>query len=131
MTKTFLGRGWKFPIAVDDNGKIALSEYETDIREAIRLILLTAPGERVMRPEFGSGLHNFVFATMHATTLGALQAAVQNALIQWEPRIQVLSVQVTPDRSEIGRALIAIDYRVRATNTSSNLVFPFYLEEQG
>ena len=130
MTKEFLGRGWKFPIAVDATGKIALSEYEEDIREAIRLILLTGPGERVMRPEFGSGLHNFVFATMSATTLGALQAAVQNALIQWEPRIQLLSVQVTPDRSDVGRVLIAINYRVRATNTSSNLVFPFYLEEQ-
>ena len=130
MTKEFLGRGWQFPVAVDTTGKIALSEYEQDIRESIRLILLTAPGERVMRPDFGAGLHTFVFASMSATTLGAIQAAVQKALIQWEPRIQVLAVHVTPERSDIGKVLIDIDYRVRATNTTFNLVFPFYLEER-
>lgn len=130
MTKEFLGRGWKFPIEVDATGKIALSDYEQDIREAIHLILMTAPGERVMQPEFGTGLPNFVFATMSATTLGALQSAVQKALIEWEPRIQVLSVHVTPDRRDIGRVSIEIDYRVRATNTTFNLVFPFYVEER-
>lgn len=130
MSKEFLGRGWKFPVEVDDTGKIALSEYEDDIREAIRLILVTAKGERVMRPDFGSGLHEFVFAAMSVTTMGSIQAAVQNALIEWEPRIQVLGVAVEPDQGEVGRLLINLDYRVRATNTRFNLVFPFYLKEQ-
>ena len=130
MSKDFLGRGWKFPVAVDAAGKIALSEFEQDIREAIRLVLLTIPGERVMRPDFGAGLHTFVFASMSATTLGAIQSAVQKALIQWEPRIQVLTVKVTPERGDIGQVSIDIDYRVRATNTTFNLVFPFYLQER-
>jgi phage baseplate assembly protein W len=130
MSKDFLGRGWKFPVAVDATGKIALSEFEQDIREAIRLVLLTIPGERVMRPDFGAGLHAFVFASMSATTLGAIQSAMQKALIQWEPRIQVLTVKVTPERGDIGQVSIDIDYRVRATNTTFNLVFPFYLQER-
>jgi uncharacterized protein len=130
MSKDFLGRGWKFPVAVDATGKIALSEFEQDIREAIRLVLLTIPGERVMRPDFGAGLHAFVFASMSATTLGAIQSGVQKALIQWEPRIQVLTVKVTPERGDIGQVSIDIDYRVRATNTTFNLVFPFYLQER-
>ena len=130
MTKEFLGRGWKFPVEVDEAGKIALSEYEDDIREAIRIILMTAKGERVMRPDFGAGLHEFVFASMSVTTMGSIQAAVQNALIEWEPRVQVLTVVVEPDQGEIGKMLINLDYRVRATNTRFNLVFPFYLKEQ-
>jgi len=131
MTKDFLGRGWKFPVAVDAaTGQIALSEYEQDIRESIRIILMTAPGERVMRPDFGAGLQEFVFASMSATTIGAVQAAVQNALIKWEPRIQVLAINVTADHGTLGKLFISIDYRVRATNTRFNLVFPFYLQER-
>lgn len=129
MAKDFLGKGWKFPVQVDDMGRIALSEYEEDIQEAIRIILLTSLGERVMRPEFGAGLHDYVFETMSATNLGNIQTAIQDGLIEWEPRIEVLAVNVEPDPGEIGKLLIDIDYRVRATNTQFNLVFPFYLEE--
>ncbi len=129
MAKDFLGKGWKFPVQVDDMGRIALSEYEEDIQEAIRIILLTSLGERVMRPEFGAGLHDYVFETMSATNIGNIQAVIQDGLIEWEPRIEVLAVKVEPDPGEIGKLLIDIDYRVRATNTQFNLVFPFYLEE--
>jgi phage baseplate assembly protein W len=129
MPNEFLGKGWKFPVQVDETGKIALSEYEQDVRESIRIILLTSRGERVMRPEFGAGLHDYVFDTMSATTVGLIQATVQEALVQWEPRIQVLAVVVQPDAGEIGKLLINVDYRVRATNTRFNLVFPFYLQE--
>ena len=128
--KDFLGRGWKFPIAVDAAGRIALSEYEDDVREAIRIILMTAKGERVMQPDFGAGLYDFVFASMSSTTLGRVQRAVEDALVKWEPRVEVTAVSVEPDGGEIGKLLINIDYRVRATNTRFNLVFPFYLKEQ-
>lgn len=128
--KDFLGRGWKFPIAVDAAGRIALSEYEDDVREAIRIILMTAKGERVMQPDFGAGLYDFVFASMSSTTLGRVQRAVEDALVKWEPRVEVTAVSVEPDEGEIGKLLINIDYRVRATNTRFNLVFPFYLKEQ-
>jgi uncharacterized protein len=129
MSRDFLGKGWKFPLRIDGSGRIVLSQFEEDIREAIRIILLTALGERVMRPEFGAGLHDFVFETMSVTNIGAIQAAIQDALIEWEPRIELLSVNVEPDRGDVGRLLIDIDYRVRATNTRFNLVFPFYINE--
>jgi phage baseplate assembly protein W len=128
--KDFLGRGWTFPLGVDTTGRIALSEYEDDIREALRIILLTSKGERVMRPDFGAGLHDFVFESMSATTMGRVQAAVTDALIKWEPRIQVIGVNVEAEHGEIGKLLIDIEYRVRATNNRFNLVFPFYLKEQ-
>lgn len=128
--KDFLGRGWKFPVAVDAAGRIALSEYEDDVREAIRVILMTSKGERVMQPDFGAGLCDFVFASMNSTNLGRFQRAVEDALVKWEPRAQVTAVNVEPDQTELGKLLINIEYRVRATNTRFNLVFPFYLKEQ-
>ena len=128
--KNFLGRGWKFPVGVDATGRIALSEYEDDISEALRIVLLTSRGERVMRPDFGAILHDFVFESMSATTMGRLQAAVTDALIKWEPRIQVLGVDVESEAGETGKLLIDIEYRVRATNNRFNLVFPFYLKEE-
>jgi hypothetical protein len=128
--KDFLGRGWKFPVAVDAAGRIALSEYEDDVREAIRIILMTSKGERVMQPDFGAGLYDYVFASMNSTNLGRIQRAVEDALVKWEPRVQVTAVKVEPDQGELGKLLINIDYRVRATNTRFNLVFPFYLKEQ-
>jgi len=127
MEKDFLGRGWAFPLAVDGNGRIALTEFEDDIREAVRLVLLTALGERPMRPDFGSGLHDAVFTTLNTTTLGQVQADVRRALVRWEPRIEVLEVVVKPQAGDIGTLLIDVDYRVRANNTVFNLVFPFYL----
>ncbi len=130
MAREFLGRGWKFPVQVDAAGAIALSEHEEDIREAIRLVLLTSRGERLMRPEFGGGLHDFVFATMSATNLGAVQAAIRQALLDWEPRAELLGVEVQPDPGDLGRLLVDIDYRVRATNTQFNLVFPFYVGDR-
>ena len=129
--KDFLGRGWSFPVSVDATGRIALSEYENDIREALRIILLTAKGERVMRPDFGASLHDFVFESMSATTIGRVQAAVTDALVKWDPRIQVIDVDVQPERGEIGKLLINIEYKVRSTNNRFNFVFPFYLKEQG
>ena len=127
MTRDFLGQGWKFPVRVDGSGRIMFSQFEEDIREAVRIILLTARGERVMRPEFGTGLHTFVFETMSVTNIGTIQAAIQNALVEWEPRIELLAVNVEPDQGEVGKLLVNIDYEVRATNTQFNLVFPFYI----
>ena len=128
--KDFLGRGWTFPAGVDATGRIALSEYEDDIREALRIILLTSKGERMMRPDFGAGLHDFVFESMSATNIGRVQAAVTDALIKWEPRVEVIGVKVEPEQGELGKLLIDIEYLVRATNNRFNLVFPFYLKEQ-
>lgn len=124
----FLGRGWAFPVGTGSDGKVELAEEETDIEQAIRLILSTAPGERVMRPEFGCGIHDYVFATIDTTTLTLIADDVENALTRWEPRIEVLDIGAEMADSATGRLEVELRYRVRRTNNEFNLVYPFYLE---
>jgi phage baseplate assembly protein W len=130
-TKEFLGRGWKFPIEVNKRGGIALTEYEEKIRESILIILQTAKGERVMLPEFGCDIHNFVFEVINTSILTMIKSAVREALILWEPRIEVLGIEAITERINQGELLISIDYRVRSTNNEFNLVYPFYLKPGG
>jgi len=127
--KAFLGVGWAFPPRLEADGTIAEAIYEEDIRQAIRIILGTNPGERVMRPDFGAGLNAFVFEPVNTTTLALIKTRVEEALIDWEPRIEVEEVKVTSDPAQRNKLLIDMHYRVRATNTRHNLVYPFYLEE--
>ena len=129
MAKEFLGRGWRFPANVTPAGKIMMSEHDEDIKESIRIILSTSKGERVMRPDFGCGIYEFVFATINTTTIGLIEASVREALTLWEPRIELTNVNVATDKAEEGMLLISIDYRVRTTNNEFNLVYPFYLKE--
>lgn len=130
MVNEFLGKGWKFPINVDANtGKIAMSEFEQDIRESIIIILSTAKGERVMQPDFGCGIHDLVFEAINITTLGLLESSVREALTLWEPRIILSEVKVTPEEVSQGKLLVDITYHVRTTNNRFNLVYPFYLKE--
>jgi uncharacterized protein len=124
----FLGTGWAFPVAITGSGDIALASDEEDIRQAIRIVLGTTPGERVMRPDFGSGLHALVFEPINTTTKALAKHQVEQALIRWEPRIDSIEVTVT-DEARAGRLMIDIRYRVRATNVFYNLVYPFYLME--
>jgi hypothetical protein len=121
----FLGSGWSLPSLLERQ-TIDLSEGEQNIRESIWIILATAPGERVMRPSFGCGLHNLVFAVPDAATLGRVKKEVFDALVLWEPRIEVIEVDVeTKGRGEV--LLINIHYKARTTNNFFNLVYPFYL----
>jgi uncharacterized protein len=129
LTKAFLGVGWAFPPKVEADGTIAEAVYEEDIRQAIHIILGTNPGERVMRPDFGAGLNAFVFEPINTTTMSLIQTRVQEALVTWEPRIDVEQVKVTVASNERYKLLIDIAYRVRATNAVANLVYPFYLQE--
>ena len=128
-SKAFLGKGWAFPVAQDEGGGVALIAHEKDVRQAIRIILDTAWGERVMRPDFGAGLQELVFEPINTTTLTLIRHRVEQALITWEPRIHVKRVTVTPDTEERSKLLIDIRYEVRSTNTFYNLVYPFYLYE--
>jgi phage baseplate assembly protein W len=136
MAKEFLGIGWSFPVAVDSSGKIAMSKYEEDIREAILIILGTSKGERVMRADFGCGIHDMVFQTINTSTLSLVELTVREALTMYEPRIEIVSIKVTPasssgvqDDASVGKLLISVVYTVRATNNQFNLVYPFYLNE--
>ncbi len=122
-----IGSGLAFPLQVDRRGGIALARDETDIEQAIELILATAPGERPMRPEFGCGVHDFVFDSIDATTVGRMELAIRDALDRWEPRVVVETVEFGLDEVADGRLIIDIGYRVRATNTMRNLVYPFYV----
>lgn len=125
----FLGKGWKFPFNVNYLGKVDISSYEADIKEAIFIILGTSPGERVMRPDFGCGIHEYVFSTIDTLSLRLIENTVIEALTRWEPRIELIEVKVITDPANEGKLLINLDYRVRTTNTSFNLVYPFYLKE--
>jgi phage baseplate assembly protein W len=127
--KDFLGVGWAFPPCTAQDGSTATASYEEDVRQAVWIILSTDWGERVMRPEFGAGLRSFVFGPLSQTVLQQVQTRVQQALVTWEPRINVEQVNVTFDPNDPGKLLIAITYRVRVTNTRQNLVYPFFLEE--
>jgi phage baseplate assembly protein W len=122
-----IGSGLAFPLQVDRRGGIALARDETDIEQAIELILGTAPGERPMRPEFGCGVHDFVFDSIDATTVGRMELAIRDALDRWEPRVFVETVEFNLDEVADGRLIIDIGYRVRVTNTMRNLVYPFYV----
>jgi phage baseplate assembly protein W len=127
--KAFLGRGFAFPVVLDADGRFATAAYEEDIRQAIWIILSTAKGERVMRPDFGCGIHDLVFETMDAGTIGRVEATVRAALVRYEHRIELIQVLVSARDAANGRLDIRIDYRVRGTNHEFNLVFPFYLKE--
>jgi phage baseplate assembly protein W len=131
MSKLFLGVGWSFPVQLSTDegakGMLVHAEYEESIRQSVWIILGTAKGERVMRPDFGCGIYDLVFEVNSATTAGRVSQAVRQALLLYEPRIDVLDVQVNAEGSgEV--MLISIDYEVRATNNVFNLVYPFYLE---
>jgi phage baseplate assembly protein W len=123
----FLGTGWKFPVSIKD-GKILSSGGYDSIRESIMIILGTARGERVMRPDFGCGINELVFAPNNTSTATLITFYVKEALLKWEPRIELLNVNAEPDKTEPNELIITIDYMVKTTNTRDNLVYPFYLE---
>lgn len=120
------------PVDIDPRtGLVATSEYEEDIRQSIRIILETAPGERVMRPNFGCGIHELVFAAVDSATLQRIRSVVEDALRRCEARVDVMGVTVDEDATSEGKLLIEVEYRVRKTNQIGNLVFPFYFREGG
>ena len=128
MKNPMIGRGWAFPPKINQQGGLALTDEETDIQQAIRIILSTAPGERVMRPTFGSRLHELVFASVNQETLLLAQRYAEQALKMWEPRIELTTVDVTWDQqANDGLLLITLDYLIKTTHDRRTLVYPFYL----
>lgn len=122
----FIGRGISFPLRVDQSGAIATSAGYEDIDSSIRMILTTAPGERLMRPQFGCRIWELLFEPINANTLGLMGVAVREAIGQWEPRVKLDDVRLQPGSGD-GQVLIEIDYTVRSTNDRRNLVYPFYV----
>jgi phage baseplate assembly protein W len=122
-----IGTGVAFPLRVDRQGAIALVSGSDDINEAITLILSTAQGERPMRPLFGCGIHDYVFESIDAYTIGRLEREVRIAIDRWEPRIEIAGLSIDTSEAEVGKLAIELDYIVRATNDRRNLVYPFYV----
>lgn len=127
MSHEFVGQGVAFPLRTDATGALALVADHVEISEAIRLILGTSYGERPMRPEFGCGIHDYVFAPIDATTAGRLAYEVRLSLNRWEPRIDVVDVDVSFDDSDTATIYLDISYTIRGQNDPRNLVFPFYM----
>lgn len=123
----FIGRGVSFPMRVDQSGAIATSTGSGELDSSIRMILTTAPGERLMRPQFGCRIWELLFEPINANTLGLMGVAVREAISQWEPRVTLDDVRIDPSQQDAGAVLINIDYTIRTTNDRRNLVYPFYV----
>ncbi len=124
-----IGTGWAFPIRLTISGELRLVTSEEKIRQSLLLILSTAPGERQMRQEFGCGIHDLVFQPNTETMRVMVQNQVRDALIRWEPRIDVMDVRVETPSEARNFLIIRIDYRIRTSNAFYNLVYPFFLTE--
>lgn len=124
---SFIGRGFGWPMGVDHTGAIALTDGVADLDSSIEMVLMTAPGERLMRPQFGCRIWDLLFEPVTANLLGLIAEAVRDALAQWEPRIVVDEVKPEPDPDNHALVRIQVSYRVRATNDRRNLVYPFYV----
>ncbi|MCL2399888.1 MAG: GPW/gp25 family protein [Defluviitaleaceae bacterium] len=126
----FLGRGWNFPPRVDNvTGLFVMVEGSEDIKQSIRIILLTRINERAMLPAFGSNLHEFVFELPDPASIALLRSEIVSALVRWEPRIIEVKVDVDTSNIHLGTVVLNISYVERITNNPNNLVFPYYLYE--
>jgi hypothetical protein len=127
---SFTGRGWSFPPKLDARDKVEMAEDDADIRQAIRIIIGTALGERVMRPDFGCRIHELIFDPANAETAATAEGYVRDAITRWEPRIRLEAVNAYPDANEYGAIVIELVYEIKGLNDRRNLVFPFYLIPQ-
>lgn len=128
---SFLGKGWSFPPVFDAfNRQVETHSGEEDIKSSLRILLATRPGERVMQPLFGCNLDELVFENLDTTLMTEIKDKVEKSILYFEPRINLNSIDVIPQMELEGRILLDIHYTVKATNSRSNLVFPFYLSEK-
>ncbi|MEM7036588.1 MAG: GPW/gp25 family protein [Bacteroidota bacterium] len=123
----FLGTGWAFPPSFDTGYEMVSAER--DIDQSLRLILFTEPGERMMQQDFGCSLRRYTFSDMGQTSLTLMKDAIETAILKWEPRITLNSVDIDTSDHREGLLTISLDYTVRSTNARSNLVYPYYLTE--
>jgi phage baseplate assembly protein W len=126
----FLGRGLSFPMRVDALGRVELVSGEKDIEQSIGIILSTRQGERVMRPGFGCRAHDLLFEPRDAVMVGRLHDYVTEALVRWEPRIQVIDVRPELDPDADGTVLVHIDYLIKSSHDERSIVYPFFIEKQ-
>ncbi len=124
---TFVGRGFYWPMQVDHTGSIRMTDGVDDLDRSMTVVLSTAPGERVMRPQFGCRIWDLVFEPVTANLLGLMSEAVRQALAQWEPRVAVQAVRAEPHPDDTALVMITVQYLIKSTNDRRNLVYPFYV----
>ncbi len=131
MSKDFLGRGWRFPIAPDATGGLGYTCGDTNIEQSIHILLMTRVGERRMRGTFGTHLAEMVFLPGGTVNLRALEVEVRQAITTWETRVDILAIEAELDPSDETRVTVSLSYRVRQSNSRQSLVFPYYLSQTG
>ena len=127
MSKDIVGSGWTFPPQIGPQGGLMLTNDRNELDQSMRIILMTAIGQRVMRPTFGCRIHELLFAPNNSQTAARARRYVEEALGMWEPRVIVKEVEVGPHSIHANQLLIEIKYTVKATNDPRSLVYPFYL----
>jgi phage baseplate assembly protein W len=128
--KAFLGVGWAYPVGIDPvTGLTATAAYENDVLQSLKIILTTARGERVMRPDFGCGIYDLAFAVIDRATLTRVESEVRDSIMKYEARVELINVVVDPSQAADGMLRIEVEYRIRRTNQVGNLVYPFYFRE--
>jgi phage baseplate assembly protein W len=127
MSEPFLGTGWRFPILPDEAGRLGYAVGEQSIEHCLRVLLLTATGERVMRPDFGTKAQESVFAPGSVQNLRDLERSIVEAVRTYEPRVELDGVRAEADPADESRVTVTVEYRIRRTNTKANIVFPYYL----
>lgn len=126
---SFLGRGWAFPVTfTKGSNTVVMSEDEKDIEESLIILLTTSLGERVMRPDYGANLEDMLFESINVTTATIIINRLKRAILFHEPRVKVNDIDMVPDIAN-GFIEVTVDYFIISTNTRTNLVFPFYLNE--
>jgi phage baseplate assembly protein W len=128
--RDFLGKGLRFPVSVNLNGGVSTSAFEENVRQCIFIILGTAPGERIYRPEFGCQIHDLMFAPNNPLTAAMAAVYCEEAIYKFEPRVEEVRCQAQPNRDEPNRLDIRIEYVIAGKNEKRNLVFPFYLKNE-
>jgi phage baseplate assembly protein W len=123
----FLGTGWKFPILPDASGCLGWVSGDANVEQSLQILLMTQLGERVMRSDFGTDAPRLVFAPGSVQFLQLLETTVQEAVTNWEPRVDLSSVVAEADATDPYKVTVSVSYTVRQTNTSNNIVFPYYL----
>ncbi len=125
-SRSFLGTGWRFPPTFTRSSHgVEMVSAEKDIQESLGILFSTSLGERVMVPDYGCNLRDYLFQILTKSLASQMKAVVMQAIVNWEPRIHVLDVRVEIDANVTGLATLTISYAVRHTNTRSNFVYPF------
>lgn len=131
MGQNFLGTGWAFPVLPDPTGGLPYVSGEASIQDCLLVLLQTATGERVMRPDFGTTAPTLVFAPGSPANLRTLENSISDAIQAYEPRVQLVSVVAEPTPGQENQVVVSVSYQIRRTNTKANLVFPYYLDTAG